>query len=170
MLTLYDNRDSGNGYKCRLLLAHLGIPYRLVEMDIDAGETRKPEFLAKNPDGRIPLLEFEDGQRLAQSNAILFYLAEGSPYWPKERFARAQVMQWMFFEQYSHEPYVATPRFILRHLGRNHPRAAELPERIKKGHQALQVMEGHLASRVFFRGRSIQHRRHRPLCLHPPRP
>jgi glutathione S-transferase len=150
MLTLYDYADSGNTYKARLLLAQLKLPYRSVVLDIDRGETRTPEFLAKNPNGRVPALALEDGTILAESNAILCYLADGTPLWPAERRARAQVLQWMFFEQYSHEPYVATPRYVIRHLGRDHPRAAELPARIERGHQALRVMEGHLASTPFF--------------------
>jgi len=154
MLKLYDYRDSGNGYKCRLLLAQLGLPFTLIECDIDRGETRTPEFLARNPNGRIPLLELEDGQYLAESNAILCYLADGSRYLPADRLARALVLQWMFFEQYSHEPYVATPRYILRHLGRDHPRAAELPARIEKGHAALAVMEQQLGRQAFIAGGS----------------
>jgi glutathione S-transferase len=152
MLTLYNMMDSGNAYKARLLLHQLGIPYKRVEFDIDKGETRTPAFLAKNPNGRVPVLELEDGTLLAESNAILCYLAEGTPFLPAERLARAQVLQWLFFEQYSHEPYVATPRYIIKHLGRDHARAAELPARIEKGHQALAVMETHLAKRQFFVG------------------
>ena len=137
MLTLYDMLDSGNAYKVRLLLHQLGIPYRRIEHDIDKGETRTPQFLAKNPNGRVPLLELEDGTFLAESNAIMCYLAEGTPLLPAERLPKAQVLQWLFFEQYSHEPYVATPRYIIKHLGRGHARAAELAGRIEKGHQAL---------------------------------
>jgi glutathione S-transferase len=154
MLTLYDYRDSGNGYKCRLLLAQLQIEYKAVELDIDKGETRRPEFLAKNPNGRIPALELQDGTVLAESNAILCYLADGTRYLPGDRLAKAQAMQWLFFEQYSHEPYVATPRYILRHLGRQHPRMAEMPERLAKGRAALAVMEQHLAANDFFAGGS----------------
>ena len=150
MLTLYDNLDSGNAYKVRLILQLLDIPYRRIELDIDKGETRTAEFLARNPDGRVPTLALDDGTYLAESNAILCYLADGSPYLPAARLPRAQVLQWLFFEQYSHEPYVATPRYIIKHLGRSHPRAAELPMRIEKGRQALGVMEGHLATRQFF--------------------
>jgi glutathione S-transferase len=150
MLTLYDCLDSGNGYKIRLLLAQLGLRYRYVELDIMLGESRTPEFLAKNPNGRIPLLELDDGQRLAESDAILFYLAEGTALFPTDRLERAQTLQWMFFEQYSHEPYVATPRFIMRHLPQQSPRRAELPDRLQRGRAALAVMESHLASRKFF--------------------
>lgn len=152
MLTLYDYLDSGNGYKCRLLLAQLGLPYERVELDIDKGETRQPAFLAKNPNGRIPALGLEDGTVLAESNAILCYLADRSSHWPAERRLRAQVLQWLFFEQYSHEPYVATPRYIIRHLGRQHARMAELPARLAKGYEAFAVMEGHLAQQPFFVG------------------
>jgi glutathione S-transferase len=152
MLTLYDYLDSGNGYKCRLLLALLNLPYTRVELDLDRGETRTPQFLARNPNGRIPALELEDGTVLPESNAILCYLADGTPYWPSDRLPRAQVLQWLFFEQYSHEPYVATPRWILRHLGRNHPRMAEMPERLEKGRAALNVMEQHLGKTDFFAG------------------
>ena len=154
MITLYDYLDSGNGYKVRLLLAHLGRPYRHVELDIMRGETRTPEFLAINPNGRIPALRLEDGRHLAESDAILWYLAEGTAYLPADPFQRAQVLQWMFFEQYSHEPYVATPRFILRHLPADSPRRAELPHRQARGREALAVMERHLQERSFFVGES----------------
>ncbi|MBL8675313.1 MAG: glutathione S-transferase family protein [Rhodospirillales bacterium] len=152
MLTLHDYADSGNGYKARLLLAQLGIRYALVEVDIMKGETRTPAFLARNPNGRIPTLELEDGACLAESNAILWYLAEGTPFVPADRIGRARALQWMFFEQYSHEPYVATPRFILRHLPADHPRRAELPQRQKQGRDALGVMEAWLAASPFFAG------------------
>jgi glutathione S-transferase len=150
LITLYDYLDSGNGYKVRLLLTQLGIPYRYVDVDIMRGETRSPQFLAMNPDGRIPTIQLGDGRYLAQSDAILWYLAEGTAFLPTERFARAQVLQWMFFEQYSHEPYVATPRFIVRHLTADDPRRAELPQRLVRGRAALQVMEEHLRSRSYF--------------------
>ncbi len=149
MPTLYDYLDSGNGYKVRLLLAQLGRTYRWVELDIMVGRTRTPEFLAKNPNGRIPTLELDDGTCLAESNAILWYLAESSAFAPDERIGRAQALQWMFFEQYSHEPYVATPRFILKHLPPDSPRRAELPHRLAQGRAALAVMDGHLRSRPF---------------------
>jgi len=115
-----------------------------------AGATRTPEFLSKNPNGRIPTLELDDGTCLAESNAILWYLAERSPFVPDGRIARAQVLQWMFFEQYSHEPYVATPRFILKHLAPNSPRRAELPDRLARGRAALAVMNSHLRAHRFF--------------------
>ena len=152
MLTLYDYFDSGNGYKVRLLLAQLGTPYKLVELDIMQGATRTPEFLAKNPNGRIPTLELGDGTFLAESNAIVWYLAEGTRFVPADRLGRARALHWMFFEQYSHEPYVATPRFILRHMPADHPRRSELPARQAQGRAALGVMEGHLAKHEFFAG------------------
>ena len=151
-MILYDYLDSGNGYKIRLLLAQLDRRYRWVEVDILSGATRTAGFLAKNPNGRIPTLELDDGTCLAESNAILWYLADGSPYLPAGKLERAQVLQWMFFEQYSHEPYVATPRFILKHLPQDSPRRAELPKRLEQGRAALTVMEKHLAGRQFFVG------------------
>ena len=147
---LFDDLDSGNGYKVRLLLAQLGLRYDWTELNIDTGATRTPEFLLRNLNGRIPTLELEDGTNLPESNAILWYLAEGSPFVPNDRLGRAQVLQWMFFEQYSHEPYVATPRYIVKHLARDHARRAELPERLAKGRAAFSVMDQHLQSRRFF--------------------
>jgi glutathione S-transferase len=147
---LYDYLDSGNGYKVRLLLAQLGLRYDWTELDIDAGMTHTPEFLKRNPNGRVPTLELDDGTNLAESDAILWYLAEGTPFVPADRLGRAQVLQWMFFEQYSHEPYVATPRYIVKHLPADHPRRAELPERLARGRSALAVMEAHLARHPFF--------------------
>jgi glutathione S-transferase len=151
-MRLYDYLDSGNGYKVRLLLALLGERYDWTPLDIDRGETRTPQFLAINPNGRIPTLVLDDGTALPESDAILWYLAEGTRFLPDTRLGRAQVLQWMFFEQYSHEPYVATPRYIVRHLPADHPRRAELPERLEKGRAALGVMETHLASRAWFVG------------------
>jgi glutathione S-transferase len=153
MLTLYDFMGSGNGYKVRLLLAQLGVPYRLVERDILKGETRTPEFLAKNPNGRIPTLQLEDGRHLAESGAILWYLAEATPFAPTDRLARAETLQWMFFEQYSHEPYIAVVRFWRHYLDKLSPlQELDLPGRLKNGYAALDVMERHLASRSFFVG------------------
>ena len=152
MVTLYDYLDSGNGYKIRLLLAQLAKSYRWVELDILTNETRTPQFLAKNPNGRIPALELDDGTCLAESNAILWYLADGSAFIPGDRLKRAQVLQWMFFEQYSHEPYVATSRFIVKHLPADSPRHAELPDRMARGRAALAVMETQLSQHRFFVG------------------
>ena len=151
MLRLYDFLESGNGYKVRLLLHQLGIPFERIELDITRGATRTPAFLAKNPNGRIPTLELEDGTCLPESNAILWYLAEGTPVLPDDRLARAQVLAWMFFEQYSHEPNIATLRFWT-HQGWLAERAALVPGKREAGAAALGVMERHLAERRFFVG------------------
>ncbi len=150
MLRLYDFLPSGNGYKVRLLLHKLGLPFELIELDISKGETRRPEFLEKNRNGRIPTLELEDGTCLAESNAILCYLAEGSEFWPAERLARARTLQWLFFEQYSHEPYIAVVRAWTHVLGgMTELQQAQLPAKIKGGYQALDVMEEALTGRRF---------------------
>jgi glutathione S-transferase len=149
MLRLYDYLESGNGYKVRLLLHQLAIPFERVELDIVRGATRTPEFLARNPNGRIPTLALEDGTYLAESNAILYYLADGTPFLPADRLERARVLQWMFFEQYSHEPNIATVRFWL-HTELTDERRALLPAKRKLGHDALGVMDGHLRARRFF--------------------
>ena len=153
MLTLYDYMDSGNGYKVRLVLAHLGLPYRLIECDILKGETRTPEFLARNPNGRIPTLQLEDGSYLAESNAIAWYLAEGTALAPADRKARAETLQWMFFEQYSHEPNIAVARFWKHYLPKLTPlQEMDLPNRMEKGYAALGIMDRHLAPAPFFVG------------------
>ena len=152
MLRLYDYLESGNAYKVRLLLTQLGIAFERVELDILNGETRTPDYLAKNPNGRIPLLELEDGETLAESNAIQWYLAEGTPFLPEGRLERARVLQWMGFEQYSHEPFIAVLRFW-HHAGTldDHPEE-EIAAKRSGGEAALGVMERHLAGRRFFVG------------------
>ena len=152
MLRLYDSLISGNGYKVRLFLTQLGLPFERVELDIFKGETRTPEFLALNPNGRIPILRLEDGSHLAESNAILCYLAEGSRFWPAERKARAETLQWLFFEQYSHEPYIAVLRFWAHLPELTALQQAERPGRKARGEAALGVMERHLGTRSFFVG------------------
>ena len=152
MLRLYDNHLSGNGYKPRLLLAHLGRTYERIEVDTLKGETRTPAFLAMNRNGRIPVLALEDGTFLAESNAILYYLAEGSRFWPADPLARALTLQWMFFEQYSHEPCIAVARHWLRHLDMTEAQRAQLPARQEGGRAALAVMEHHLARSPWFGG------------------
>ena len=149
MLTLHDNLGSGNAYKVRLMLSHLGRPFRRIEYDVTKGETRTPEFLARNPDGRIPLLEFPDGRTLAQSNAIIFHLAQGTDYLPEDAFAQAQVLQWMFFEQYSHEPFVAVARYWLHFLDPAEVDRDQLEDKWRRGYQALDVMEGRLREAEF---------------------
>ena len=155
MLRLYDNHLSGNGYKPRLLLAHLRQTYERVEVDILKGETRTPGFLAMNPNGRIPLLALEDGAFLAESGAILYYLAEGSRFWPEDRVARAFTLQWMFFEQYSHEPNVAVARHWLQHVAMTEAQRAQLPARQEGGRAALAVMDRHLARSPWFGGEAM---------------
>ncbi len=150
-MRLYDYLASGNGYKVRLLLTLLGRPFERVHLDILEGETRTPAFLAKNPNHRVPTLELGDGRVLAESNAILFYLAEGTPWLPTDAFDRAQVLQWMFFEQYSHEPYIAVARFW-HFSGQVDDHRDELPAKMEGGRHALSVMERHLAERDWFVG------------------
>ena len=155
MLRLYDNYLSGNGYKPRLLLAHLGRAYERVEVDILKAQTRTPEFLARNPNGRIPVLELEDGTCIAESNAILFYLAEGSRFLPSGRLARALTLQWMFFEQYSHEPCIAVARHWIQHVEMTDAQRAQLPDRQAGGRDALAVMERHLGGSDWFGGEAM---------------
>jgi glutathione S-transferase len=149
---VYGMSSSGNCYKVRLLLEQLQQPYEWIEIDVRSGVTREPQFLGRNPNGRVPTLEYEPGKYLAESDAILVYLAEDSGFWPQQRLQRAQVLQWMFFEQYSHEPYVAVARFICVALPAQHERRAELPRLHERGYQALAVMEQHLARERFFVG------------------
>ncbi len=149
-MKLFDDPISGNGYKIRLLLSQLNKPYTYQKVDIGKGETRTEAFLALNPNGRIPLLALDGGQIIAESNAILFYLSEGTGYLPTDGLSRAHVLQWMFFEQYSHEPYIAVLRHWLKHLGRAEDE--EIRERRAKGYAALDVMESHLKDQDFFVG------------------
>ena len=144
MIRLYDYLPSGNGYKVRLLLTQLQIPFERIELDIIKGSTRTREFLRKFPNGRIPAVEFDDGRRLFESNAIMWHFAETSPLVPKDPFERASVLQWMFFEQYSHEPYIAVARFLAMYPDHRDERRAGLPRIINGGYDALGVMESHL--------------------------
>ena len=152
MLRLYNLAFSGNCYKIRLLLTQLGIPFEKIEVNILKAESRTPEFLAKNPNGRVPLLETESGQFLAESNAIIFYLSEGRQFLPQERFLCAQVLQWLFFEQYSHEPFIATSRFWISYLGKAEEYKETLAQKRASGYAALAVMEQHLQVHNFFIG------------------
>jgi glutathione S-transferase len=152
LFTVFGMSASGNCYKVKLMLEQLGLRYRWQEVDALNGATRTPKFIAMNANGRVPVLEIEPGRYLAESNAILCYLADGTSFWSRERLERAQTLQWMFFEQYSHEPYVAVARFICKFLPAEHPRRAELPKLHERGYQALGVMEQHLAVRKFFVG------------------
>jgi len=145
---VYGTSTSGNCHKVRLAFDVLSLPYRWHEIDIMKGESRAPQFLAMSPRGQVPVLQVDDHTFLAESNAILAYLADGSRLWPGDRLARAQALQWMFFEQYSHEPCIAVARFIRRFLKRDDdPR---LPELTKRGHEALAVMESHLGRQPYF--------------------
>jgi glutathione S-transferase len=152
MIRLYDYLPSGNSYKVRLLLTQLGIPFERVDRDIIKGETRTPEFLAKFPNGRIPAIELEDGRLLFESNAILWYFADGTALLPEDRFTRAQTLQWLFFEQYSHEPYIAVARFLAMYPQVADERRAGLARIMKLGNDALGVMEAHLKSHDWFIG------------------
>ncbi|WP_227421444.1 glutathione S-transferase family protein [Pacificispira spongiicola] len=140
-LTLYDCLESGNGHKVRLFLSLLNRDFDLVLVDIHKGETHTPEFLAINPNGKIPALKLGDGRTLSESNAILFYLAEGTDYFPSDPFKRAQVMSWMFWEQYQHEPTLAVARFWCHHMEMTPERKALLAEKRAKGNDALALME-----------------------------
>ena len=150
---LYDYLLSGNGYKVRLVLRQLRLPYELVELDIKHGATRTPEFLAKNPNGRIPLLEIPGRGFLAESHAILWYLAEGSALIPEDPLDRARMWQWMCFEQYSLEPNIGTARFWIASLGRTETELGDkLEEKRRNGHAALAVLEQGLTGRRFLVG------------------
>ena len=146
-------QDSGNCYKPRLAMAQLGIAFRLVDTDSFDGSTRTADYLAKNPNGKVPLLQLPDGRYLAESNAMLIHLAESTDLIPDDTYERALCWQWLFFEQYSHEPYIAVARSFLHVIpgGRD-----QIGERLKdlheKGHKALGVMESHLADWDWFSG------------------
>jgi len=151
MIKLYDNKESRNGYKVVLLLSHLGTAYERVEMDIFKGASRTPAYLAKNPAGKIPALELDDGTVLAESGAILWYLAEESPYLPGGKVDRAQVLRWICFEQNAHETSVAESRFIVRHPELSEGRTGNiLEEKQQRGNAALKSMDRHLAKNDFF--------------------
>ena len=154
MINVYGMSTSGNCHKLRLLLEQMGRAYRWIEIDSANGATRTPEFLAINPNGRVPVLQMEDGRLLVESNAILCFLGEGSDYLPVDPWQRAQALSWMFFEQYSHEPYIAVARFIRGWLPPDSPRRAELPRLMERGYEALGVMEQHLQSADWFTGSS----------------
>jgi glutathione S-transferase len=151
MYTLYSMQRSGNSYKVRLALAQLGIPFRLVEIDILKGESHTPEFLARNPNGQVPLLEVESGRFIAESNAILWHIASRSPLRPENRFDRAEALQWMFFEQHSIEPNIGAAYFwlVLVKGGRDLQQHA-LDDWMEEGNRALGVIENHLKKHRFF--------------------
>ena len=152
MLKVYGDYNSGNCYKIKLMLHLLGLEYEWQSVDILNGETETPAFLAKNPNGKVPVLELEDGTCLWESNAILNYLADGSEFLPTEPRLRTQVLQWQFFEQYSHEPYIAVARFIQFYLGLPQARIEEYRALQKRGYKALDVMEQQLACTPYLVG------------------
>lgn len=152
MITVHGFSPSGNCHKLRLLLDQLGRDYRWNEIDPSKGETHTPEFLALNPNGKVPVLALDDGRVLTESNAILCWLAEGTSFLPADSWQRAQALSWMFFEQYSHEPFVAVARFICGWTPLDSPRRADLPRLRERGHQALAVMERHLSTQPWFSG------------------
>ena len=154
MPILHNMSMSGNCYKARLLAHQLGVPLTLRDYGLHDGETRQAPYLAKNPNGRVPMLELDDGRCLPESNAILFYLSEGTKYQPADKWARAQMMAWLFFEQYSHEPYVAVMRYLIKYAtpeARAARRTNEADLR-QRGDAALGVMETHLAKHDWFAG------------------
>ncbi len=153
MLRLYDFLPSGNGYKIRLLLTQIGIPFERIEVNILTKETQTLEFLSKNPNGKIPVLEIESGKYLAESNAIMIYLSEGTEFLPYDRFLRAQVLAWLFFEQNSHEPFIATSRFLISILGKPEEYKDVIEQKREPGYAALRIMENHLTSHNFFVGK-----------------
>ena len=151
-LLVYGDSRSGNCYKVQLLCAELGIDYDWREVDILSGDTRTDEFLAMNPNGKIPLLVIDRHSYLPESNAILCYLAEGRSLAGTTRLARAEILAWMFWEQYSHEPYIATSRFIVKYLGSPPDRQAELESRAGQGHRALAMLDRQLGKRAYMVG------------------
>jgi glutathione S-transferase len=150
LLTLYGFIESGNVYKVRLLLAQLGIPHRRVEVSQITGSTADPRFRVLNPTGKVPAIRFDDGSILSESGAILFYLDQGTAYWPVEPWQQAQVLRWMFFEQYSHEPYIAVNRNLLSYTADRSGSVVRIAENAKRGQHALDVMERHLAADDWF--------------------
>ncbi|MEQ5810021.1 glutathione S-transferase family protein [Alteromonas sp. NFXS44] len=154
-MLVYGDSRSGNCYKIQLLLSILGKQVDWEEVDILKGATQTPAFLQKNPNGKIPLLEMEDGRTLSESNAILNFLAEGSALIPRSSFDLAKMLQWQFFEQYSHEPYIAVARFINLYLGLPEERKAEYEAKQAGGHKALAVMEDQLSRTPFLTGSQL---------------
>lgn len=155
MLKVYGDLQSGNCYKVKLLLALLNIEHQWCHIDILKQESQSPDYLAKNPNGKIPLLELDNGEFIAESNAILNYLADGTPLLPSDKLTRAKVLQWQFFEQYSHEPYIAVARFINKYLGLPDDRLADYHSKQAGGNKALSVMEKQLAQTSYLVGDTL---------------
>jgi glutathione S-transferase len=154
MYKVYGDILSGNCYKIKLLLKFLDIAHNWVAIDILAGETHTQNFLSINSNGKIPVLEIDGNRYLSESNAILYYLAEGTAFLPNDRFLRAEVLKWQFFEQYSHEPYIAVARYISKYLGLPEDRKNEYHDKQQGGHRALSIMNDHLSDRQFMVGNS----------------
>lgn len=152
MHTLYGNAISGNCWKPAFMLRQRGLPFRWVEIDILKRQTRTPEFLALNPNGRVPLLQLPDGRLLAESNAMLLHLGEGTAWLPRDAYDRAKVYEWLFFEQYNHEPAIATVRFWVAYLGKREEWRDKIAETMVKGYAALGVMEAQLGRTPFLAG------------------
>ncbi len=152
MFKLYGMTGSGNCWKPAALMQQLGLEFQWIEIDLMGGQTRSPEFLALNANGKVPLLQTEDGRCLAESNAMLCFLAEDTPLFPFDRWQRALVLQWLFFEQYSHEPYIATVRFWVHFMHKQDEWKDKIAEAMKKGHAALGVMERQLQQTKFLAG------------------
>jgi len=149
---LYNSAVSGNCYKVRLLLAQLGLEYETVDVSV-VDRSNRAELLGDlNPGLRVPTLVLDDGRPLAESNAILWYFGDGTPYVPDDQYERAQVLQWMFFEQYSHEPYLAVVRFWLAYSGTPEAFREQVPAKMKGGYAALDAMERHLDGKSFLIG------------------
>ena len=149
MIKVHGMSLSGNCHKVRMVLEALGLPYQWIEIDTGSGETRTPEFLAMNPNGKVPVLEPEPGVYLPESNAIVCYLAEGSPLLPDARLSRARVLAWLFFEQYSHEPYIAVARYLCVFHPDPPSQRALVESKMAGGYRALEVMEKALANAPF---------------------
>ncbi|ADP97194.1 glutathione S-transferase family protein [Marinobacter adhaerens] len=154
-MKIYGDTQSGNCYKVQLVCQLLNIDHQWIDVDILAGDTKSDDFLKKNPNGKIPLLELDSGETLSESNAIINYLAFGSDLYPNDRLAQARVLQWQFFEQYSHEPFIAVARFINKYLGLPADKADEYAAKQTGGHKALQVMEQQLAQTPFLAGEKV---------------
>ncbi|QJP15233.1 glutathione S-transferase family protein [Starkeya sp. ORNL1] len=156
MITLYEQATSGNCYKVRLVLTHTGRPFRRVEVSARDGSTRSAEFLQRNPIGKVPTVELDDGRPLGESNAIMLHFAEGSPLLPSDAYDRAKVYEWLFFEQYSHEPMIAVRRALFLYEERRHLATPErLAQLLEGGDKALNVMEGRLAAAHWLAGNAF---------------
>lgn len=154
-MKVYGDIQSGNCYKIKLAMSLLDIDHKWIHVDILANETATAEFLSRNQNGKVPVLELPDGRYLSESNAILAFLADGTTLLPEERFDRAKVLQWQFFEQYSHEPYIAVARFIAKYLGLPEDRRTDYESRQAGGHKALSIMETRLTRSAFLVGASL---------------